>query len=54
MVLSDLDMMVESILMLMDEHGYKLADGHCLTPDEVISMPESEIISLFNQCYGRG
>lgn len=46
--------MVESILMLMDERGYKLADGHCLTPDEVISMPESEIISLFNQCYGRG
>jgi len=54
MVLSNLDMMVKSILMLMDEHGCKLADGHRLTPDEVISMPDTEIISLFNQCYGRG
>lgn len=54
MFLSDLDMMVESILMVMDEHGCMLAGGHWLTPEEVISMPENEIISLFNQCYGRG
>ena len=53
MCLSELDMMVESILMAMDEHGCKLSNGHWLTPEEVISMPEAEVIDLFNQIYGR-
>ena len=53
MILSDLDMMVESILMAMVEHGCKLSDGRWLTADEVMTMPETEILALFNQIYGR-
>ena len=52
MVLSDVDMMVESILMAVEEHGCKLSDGRWLTADEVMTMPE--ILALFNQIYGRG
>lgn len=47
-------MMVESILMAMEDHGCKATDGHWLTAEEVVVMPESEIFSLFNQIYGRG
>ena len=53
MVLSDIDMMVESILVAMGEHGCKLSDGRRLTADEVMTMPETEILTLFNQIYGR-
>ena len=53
MVLSDLDMMVECILMAMEDHGCRRSDGHWLTAEEVITMPENEVISLFNQIYGR-
>ena len=53
MYLSELDMMVESILIAMVEHGCMLSDGHWLTPEEVISLPEAEVIDLFNQIYGR-
>jgi len=53
MYLSELDMMVESILIAMEENGCMLSDGHWLTPEEVISMPEAEVIDLFNQIYGR-
>ena len=53
MVLSDLDMMVESILMVMDEHGCEASDGRQLTAEEVVALPETEIITLFNQIYGR-
>ncbi len=54
MCMSELDMMVESILMVMEEHGCKHADGHWMTPEEVIAMPEAQVIDLFNQIYGRG
>ena len=53
MCLSELDMMVESILMAMDEHGCKHADGHWMTAEEVISLPETQVIDLFNQIYER-
>ena len=53
MILSDVDMMVESILLAMDDHGIKCADGHWMTAGEVVSLPETEVIDLFNKIYGR-
>ena len=53
MCLSELDMMVESILIAMEESGILCADGHWMTAEEVISLPEAEVIDLFNQIYGR-
>ena len=53
MCLSEIDMMVESILMAMEESGILCADGHWMTAEEVISLPEAEVIDLFNQIYGR-
>ncbi len=53
MVLSDVDMMVEFILMAMDEHGYQVSGGRQLTAEEVVALPEAEVINLFNQIYGR-
>lgn len=53
MVLSDVDMMVESILIAMEEHGCVLSGRRWLTAKEVVALPEAEIISLFNQIYGR-
>ena len=50
----DLDLMLESIYMAMDEHGIKCDDGHWMTEEEVFSLPEAADISLFNQIYGRG
>ena len=54
MYLSDLDLMLESICMVMDDHGIKCDDGHWMTEEEVLSLPEAAVISLFNQIYGRG
>ena len=54
MYLSDLDLMLESIYMAMDEHGIKCDDGHWMTDEEVFSLPEAAVIKLFNQIYGRG
>ena len=53
MYLSELDMMVESILIAMEDYGIKCADGHWMTTEEVISLPEAQVIDLFNQIYGR-
>lgn len=54
MYLSDLDLMLESICMVMDDHGIKCDDGHWMTEEEVLSLPEAAVISLINQIYGRG
>ena len=54
MYLSDLDLMLESIYMAMDEHGIKCDDGHWMTEEELFSLPEAAVIKLFNQIYGRG
>ena len=43
----------ELIFMALDEHGILCADGHWMTAEEVISLPEAEVIDLFNQIYGR-
>ena len=51
MYLSDLDLMLESIYMAMDEHGIKCDDGHWMTEAHIIG---AVFISLFNQIYGRG
>ena len=53
MYLSDLDLMLESIYMAMDEHGIKCDDGHWMTEEELLRLPEAEVIKLFNQCYGK-
>ena len=50
---SDIDMMVEFILVAMEEHGCLLSGGRWLTAEEVIALPEIEIVGLFNQIYGR-
>ena len=51
---SDIDMMVEFILIAMEVHGGGLSGGRRLTAEEVIALPEVEIVGLFNQIYGRG
>ena len=48
MILSDVDMMVESILMVMDEHGCEVSGGRQLTAEEVVALPETEIITLLS------
>ena len=53
MVLPDVDMMIESILMAVDEHGCEVSGGRQLIAEEVVALPETEIIALFNQIYGR-
>ena len=50
---SDIDMMVEFILVAMEEHSCLLSGGRWLTAEEVIALPEIEIVGLFNQIYGR-
>ena len=50
---SDIDMMVEFILIAMEEHGCGLSGGRRLTAEEVVALPETEILALFNQIYGR-
>ena len=44
----------EMVFMAMDEHGINCDDGHWMTEEEVFSLPEAAVISLFNQIYGRG
>ena len=53
MCLAEVDMMVESILIAMEECGIMCPDGHWMTAEEVISLPEAKVIDLFNQIYGR-
>jgi len=51
--LTEIEMMMEAIGMAMDEHGIKCADGHWMTNDELLKLPNEEVIALFNRCYGR-
>ena len=51
--LTKMEMMMEAVAMAMDEHGVKCADGHWMTNEELIELPDEEVIALFNQIYGR-
>ena len=51
--LTEMEMMMEAVAMAMDEHGIKCADGHWMTNDELLKLPNEEVIALFNRCYGR-
>lgn len=51
--LTEIDMMVDAIGMLMDEHGIKCEDGHWMTEEELLRLPEAEVRKLFNLCYGK-
>lgn len=43
----------EMVYMAMDEHGILCSDGHWLTEEELLSLPEAEVRKLFNWCYGK-
>ena len=51
--MSEIDGMIEAIAMVMDEHGILCEDGHWMTNDELIVLPEEEVIRLFKLCYGK-
>lgn len=51
--LNEIDGMVEAIFMVMDEHGIMCEDGHWLTEDELLRLPEAEVRKIFNWCYGK-
>jgi hypothetical protein len=51
--LNEIKMMMEAIGLVMDEHGIKCADGHWMTNDELIALPDEEVVALFNRCYGK-
>ena len=51
--LTEIEMMMEAIGLVMDEHGIKRADGHWMTDVELIALPDEEVVALFNRCYGR-
>ena len=51
--LTEIEMMMEAIGMAMDEHGIKCADGHWMTNDELLALPDEEVIALCNLIYGR-
>ena len=38
--LNEIEMMMEAIGLVMDEHGIKCADGHWMTNDELIALSE--------------
>ena len=50
---NEIDAMIDAIGMAMDEHGIKRADGHWMTNEELVELPDEEVIALFNQVYGR-
>ena len=51
--LNEIEMMMEAIGLVMDEHGIKCADGHWMTDAELIALPDEEVVALFNRCYGK-
>ena len=51
--LTEMEMMMEAVAMAMDEHGIKSADGHWMTNDELLKLPDEEVIALCNLIYGR-
>lgn len=51
--LNEIDGMIEAIAMVMDKHGIKCEDGHWLTEEELLSLPEAEVRKLFNWRYGK-
>ena len=50
----EIEMMMEAIALVMDEHGIMCADGHWMTNDELIELSDEEVVDLFNRCYGKG
>ena len=50
---NEIDAMIDAIGMAMDEHGIKCADGHWMTNDELLALPDEEVIALCNRIYGR-
>ena len=51
--LNEIDGMVEAIFMVMEEHGVRCEDGHWLTEEELLRLPEAEVRKLFDLCYGK-
>ena len=51
--MNEIDGMIEAIAMVMDEHGFMCEDGHWLTEDELLALPDEEVIALRNLIYGR-
>jgi hypothetical protein len=39
--------------MVMDEHGILCEDGHWMTEEELYALPDEEVITWYNLCYGR-
>ena len=37
---------MEAIAMVMDEHGILCEDGHWMTNDELIALPDEEVVCL--------
>lgn len=50
---NEIDAMIDAIGMVMYEHGIKCADGHWMTNDELLALPDEEVIALCNRIYGR-
>ena len=50
---NEIDAMIDAIGMAMDEHGIKCADGHWMTNEELVELPDEEVIALCNLIYGR-
>ena len=53
MMICEMDLMIDLIGMLMDEHGIKCEDGHWMTKEELLALSEEEMLKLFNLCYGK-
>ena len=51
MYLSNLDLMLESIYMAMDEHGILCDDGHWMTEEELYALPDEEVLALYECIY---
>ena len=51
--LNVIELMKEAIFMAMDEHGILCDDGHWMTEEELYALPDEEVITLCNLCYGK-
>jgi hypothetical protein len=43
----------EMVFMAMDEHGILCEDGHWMTEEELYTLPDEEVLALYDCIYGK-
>ena len=51
--MNEIDGLIEAFAMVLDEHGIMCEDGHWMTEEELYTLPDEEVLALYDCIYGK-